>query len=503
MKSTKTFIIMILFVAGMSSNLFANSFADTYGFSAEGIARGNAMTATVNDWSSVYYNVAGLGRTAETTGTALAGGGEMTLKLRKTEGEAETEKEKFPNQFAFGLLYTIPKLNLNIKRYSRSASGDFYPIDTDAAKMNPYGFITIGGVLDLNNVVQLPDFISSARLGLGMGLNADLSLVKVNDIDPRTHNFLRYGREVQRAMILIGAGLGFLNDAFGGGIGANLAFAGKGKVYMEAELTADPVIPVQQATMDLTVAPGVIAGIYLSPLKLFNVGNFNLDLGASYRMETMLKIDPFDAAAGILGGVLNMNLMLAIFDYYSPHVVTGGIAFGFYGITLSADLDLQMWSKTEVGKSLKVNFIGLPEFVDILVPKVGVKYDTPLKWLAVMVGYSYTPSIVSGKLGKLKGLDVRMGPASTKYTFGMFNYLDNNKHTASLGLKFTVPKVWRLGGQIVVVTSYQFQYLVDKTVNRWGLVWEPPITTNEYFLNPNYSYGGMNHSVFVEIGMRL
>ena len=40
-----------------------SNFGDTYGFSARGIAMGNAITAGVNDWSSVFYNMAGLGRT--------------------------------------------------------------------------------------------------------------------------------------------------------------------------------------------------------------------------------------------------------------------------------------------------------------------------------------------------------------------------------------------------------------------------------------------------------
>jgi len=38
-----------------------------------------------------------------------------------------------------------------------------------------------------------------------MGMNADLSLVKVNDLDPRTHNFQRFGREIQNSAIMIGA----------------------------------------------------------------------------------------------------------------------------------------------------------------------------------------------------------------------------------------------------------------------------------------------------------
>ena len=91
-------LITILFFAGYSADLFAN-FAETYGCSAEGMARGNAMTATVSDWSSVFYNVAGLGRTQGLTGQTAGTGGEMTLKLRKTEGEPE-KKEIYPSQFA-------------------------------------------------------------------------------------------------------------------------------------------------------------------------------------------------------------------------------------------------------------------------------------------------------------------------------------------------------------------------------------------------------------------
>jgi hypothetical protein len=41
----------------------------------------------------------------------------------------------------------------------------------------------------------------------------------------------------------------------------------------------------------------------------------------------VLKIDPFTAAAGILGGAVEMNMMLSIQDYYTPHIVNGGIAY--------------------------------------------------------------------------------------------------------------------------------------------------------------------------------
>ena len=76
---------MASFFAIKSANLFAGTFADTFGFSAEGMARGNAMTASVNDWSSVYYNVAGLGKTQNLV--EIPSDPEMNLKLQKEEGE--------------------------------------------------------------------------------------------------------------------------------------------------------------------------------------------------------------------------------------------------------------------------------------------------------------------------------------------------------------------------------------------------------------------------------
>jgi hypothetical protein len=43
----------------------------------------------------------------------------------------------------------------------------------------------------------------------------DLSVTKVSDVEPQTHNYLRFGREAQQTMIMTGLGLGFMDDAFG------------------------------------------------------------------------------------------------------------------------------------------------------------------------------------------------------------------------------------------------------------------------------------------------
>ena len=506
MKS-KNLLILITFIFSIfiSANLFANSFADTFGMSAEGMARGNAMTASVNDWSAVYYNVAGLGKTPVFGGAAKDS--EMTLKLRKTEGEASSNAEqKYPNQFGLGVMYTFPQLKLNITRFGTTSGGDLVPIPTKAADMDPYGFITVGGVINLNSFFQLPDFISTARLGIATCLNSDFSLTKVNDLDPRTHNFLRYGREVQHAMIIIGAAMGLLNDAIGGGVGANVQFSGKAKNLQELLLTADPQIPVSQATMDLIIAPGAVAGIYISPGKIFNTID-GLEIGASYRMETKLKINPFDVSASILGGVINMNLMLSIHDYYSPHTVTTGIAYTFFGLTASLDINYEMWSKIGYNKVNEAHYFGKPKFKDILVWKGGIKYDTPLTWLTVMAGYSYLPSIIAKNAGTTYG--IRLGTTQNLLQTGMYNMMDNIKHIAALGLKFNIPKMGSMGGVAYITLTYQFQYLVPMSVSKNGFSIDigtgaqDPALLSAYLLNPSYSFGGMNHTIFAEIGMRI
>lgn len=506
MKSKHLLILFTcIFSISISANLFANTFAATYGMSAEGMARGNAMTAVADDWSAAYYNIGGLGKTPVIG--APATDSEMTLKLRKTEGEtAAGGEQNYPNQFCLGLMYTFPQLKLNIQRFGTTSGGDLFPLKTKADEMDPYGYITVGGVINLNSFFHLPDFISTARFGIAAAMNSDFTLVKVNDIDPRTHNFLRFGREVQHAMIILGAGLGLLNDALGGGIGANVQFNTKSNALVEALLTADPQIPVAQATLDLQIAPGAVCGIYISPGKIFTTVE-GLEIGASYRMETKFKLNPFNQYASILGGVINMCLLVSVYDYYDPHTVTTGIAYSRWGLTLSFDINYEMWSKIGYNKTNETHYFGKPKFKDILVWKGGVKYDTPISWLSVMAGYSYIPSIIASNAGTTLG--IRIGTTQNILQTGMYNMLDNNKHLASLGVKFNIPKMGIMGGPAYITLSYQFQYLEEKSVSKNGVSidlgtgLQDPNLINAYMLNPSYSYGGMNHTIFAEIGMKI
>ncbi|HMZ60190.1 MAG TPA: aromatic hydrocarbon degradation protein, partial [Leptospiraceae bacterium] len=60
----KIYFIM-LFCLSISMNISAGDYGDIYGAHPAANAMGNAVTATVNDSSSVFYNVAGLGKMSE------------------------------------------------------------------------------------------------------------------------------------------------------------------------------------------------------------------------------------------------------------------------------------------------------------------------------------------------------------------------------------------------------------------------------------------------------
>jgi len=454
----------------MSVNVFASGFSDTFGFSAEGMSQGNAMTATVNDWSSVYYNVAGLGKTGGKSGVKTgSGNSSMSLKAKNNEMSiAGNASKTYANELAMTFMLNVPGVKIDIE-----------DIDTVGDDLETTGQLVVGLAFDLNNIYEMPNVISSARLGMGLGLNSDASLVKVSDVDLKTQNFVRYGREAQRATILLGLGMGFLDDTFGFGFGANVGFTGEGNVMMYGvEVRDGPQYPEIQVKMDLGAAISLVAGLYFSPVKLFSAVE-GLEVGVSYRQEQYLKIDPFQAGASI-PGFMEMRLVMSIFDYYTPHMMSFGMSYSlekFTGIdiTTSVDLEYQMWSNCKYSTNNNLNYGSLPEFKNILVPKLGVTYGV-LSWMSVMAGYYFQPYFIPDSV-----------------TEQVYNLLDNNKHVLSVGLTVKVPPLGGLAGPVDVTVGYQFQGLVARDVNK----------IDQTAINHNYSYGGTFSSVYLGMSLKL
>jgi len=394
------------------------------------------------------------------------------------------------NQLAVSLFYTQPKFNLDIKRYDK----DGKLLSTKAAEELQFGMTVIGLAIDMNKIYTLPRFISSARFGLGLSSLADGYASRMNDIDLKTHNFLRYGREAQKAVIIAGVGFGFLNDAFGVGAGANMNFKGEGKVLISnVQVGPSEQTPEGQSKTDLKAAPAIVAGMYVSPGKLVPVLE-GLDIGAAYRQESYMELYPFQTSTTMLVGGMEMSMNMAIFENYTPHIITGGIAYTRWGLTVALAVEYQMWSRYVFSKAIEIVYgalsdpanagtygitypedYTLPKFRDIIIPRLGVSYDV-FRWLTVMGGYYYQPSFIPEDQMK-----------------GKLNLLDNDIHVGSLGVRFGVPRMGGMGGPLDVILCGQFQYLVEREV----------VKDHPDSYNPNYTYGGMGYSGMIEVRMRL
>ncbi len=437
-----------------ASVVSASSFGETYGFSPNGISMGNAMTAHVDDWSSVFYNMAGLGRTLEVKG-----------------------QDEPINQISFNYLRNAPDFNLNISRSTLDADGNPVSVSTNATRNLDSGTFVVGMVFDLNKVFKMWNFISSARFGLGMGISDDFNVVKLNDVEPQTHNYLRYGREAERTMVLSGVGLGFMDDAFGIGLGTNATFGGEGKVLVkDVQVSTDPQSPDGQSIMDLKLNPVLLMGLYFSPGKLIPAAK-GVEFGFNYRQKSKLDISPFSTTAVTDAGGIPLNLQLSIFGYWQPDTYTLGTAINIgKKAMVSFDLEYQEWAEYEVSIDMAANHSDiLPSLDNIIVPKFGLQYkiNDPA---TLLLGYYYQPSFIPGKA-----------------VTGDVNWMDNDKHVVSFGLKWRLPAPTRMQRPVDLSIGYQLQYLERRNVDK--------IAPDS--LNPDYSYDGSCHTIVAGIQINL
>lgn len=433
----------IILLAAVAS-VYAASFADTYGLSPKAMSMGNAMTAHVNDWSSVYYNIAGLGRTSHFKG-----------KSSKSE-------------LFLGYMNTQPQTELDIPQRYEEDAGVRTNYDTNADEDLDYGELIIGAALDLNSLYKMPKTVSSARFGIAVGIGDDLKIAKVNDVEPQTHNYLRFGREAQQMMLISGVGFGFAKDAIGIGFGIKSSFGGKSRILLEeVQITEEEQKPAQQTTMDLELDMSAwVAGLYLD----FSQMGAPLSFGFSFRQESRFEIDPLETPAIVEVGGIPLNFELSILDYYQPASFTYGLSYQFKRLLVAFDVENQIWSDYIVSSNQKINSASiLPDLDDIWIPKIGLQYKANAK-ADIYFGYYYQPSFVPDKAVE-----------------GTVNWLDNDKHVASIGLSYDAGKWAGFQKPMVLHIGYQFQYLVDREVKK----------NSPDSLNPDYSYGGTVHTFMV------
>jgi len=490
-------ILVFFMQLTVASDLPANDFSGTYGMSAKGVGMGNAVSALVDDWSSVFYNISGLGKTPgrSVSGDVSKRGSSLSLKSGKVASSHGSEKKTHLNEVSVSFLYSYPVFDININR--PDVKGD-EGLDAKIAM--------IGAVIDMNTFIKVPSWlISTARIGIGAGVPVEAA-TKINDLDQRTHNYLAYGREAEQAVVLGGFGLGFLDDMFGVGLGINAAFGGEGFMTMhDLKIGSGEQNPSAQASIDLKTTPSFVAGLYLKPEKIYRtfIGKDSisriirgLDIGFSYRQEKVTDIEGIPAEAVTQVGDVTMNMIISATESYTPHSFDLGLAYTYDRYTVSADFEYQMWSGYKISSGAQKVFAGyaaanadenedgqgdgylyvIPDFKDIFIFRIGARMEL-FDWITIMTGYVYQPSFV---------------PVD-KINNTRFNYLDCTKHILSLGCTVHLPEYSLTGGPVDITCAFQTQILEERNITK-------SIPTTE---DPNYSYGGWCPSVMIEASMKI
>lgn len=448
--------MMSLGILVTTASSFASHYGDTYGYSSKGLSLGGAMCARVDDWSSVYYNVAGLGKTVHLKN----GTNQIALQYQGN----------FPD-FNISIHGVDPYGNPVPYRYSiDDSTGEVHPESTNGDQGLEAGTLVLGLALDAFIFADLPNFISSARLGVGLCVNDDMTVVKVNDLDPRTHNFMRYGKEAQRLTALTAFGMGFFDDTFGFGIGVSSSLEGSGRMIMEEiQIKEEEQYPLGQTLMDMKVKPNLLLGLYVNLSK-------QIHMGVSFRDESIFNLYPIQSTGITDTGNIPLKMTMAMADYYQPRCYTVGTAFDLGDITLSIDVEFQEWSGFHVSVPAEMNFADdLVEFDDIVIPRVGLEYRANPK-MTFMFGYYFQPSFVPDKA-----------------VTGILNSLDNDKHVGSLGMTYNLTSIIPLRVHTELCIGYQIQYLAENDVTK----------TSPTGLNPDYSYGGICHTVMLGLNVSL
>lgn len=459
------------------STAYAN-IADTYGLGARGSAMGSAMTAIVDDWSSAYYNMAGLGRRPKTesledvksASTQLLYKTLSKVQQKKILGEkggeeAEESAGKINNnELALGYLYSVPLMNVS---YDGATE-----VDGLAA-----GALMLGLVIDMETFVRMP-YGLNMRLGACAVLEDDFGLGKVTDDDPQAHYFLRYGRKIQRFLLNMGIGVEVWKDHLYIGVGSTTGVASEGAVMIEhVQMTEETQSPPARTKMNLRPGQAPLAGI---SFKWENLGPGTFNAGFTYRGELVLVIDPFDTEAITELGNIDMKMSLAIQDYFTPNEYILGLAYTypnlwiFKSVTFAFDAEYQQWSRFDLSRTRKLQpDYEDPNFKDIIIYRLGFE-ETIFPWLKVREGYVYRPAFTPDQTGRS-------------------NFLDNTTHIISLGVGFIIPDIIVLKVPVEVDVAYQFQYLSERESIKTDL-------SNPY--NPSYTYGGQVHTVFFSIRWR-
>ncbi|MCA9772419.1 MAG: outer membrane protein transport protein [Myxococcales bacterium] len=370
------------------------SWQDLYGFGARSMALGGAVTASVDDYSAVYYNPAG-------------------LMLGRDFSAAIARVELFNN------------LKLNGRSFNTSSA------DVSG---------TLGGL-------QLRQrWFDRLHLGFGTGFFVpDQGVIKAEEISPNEPRaVLLHNRSQRVAINFAGAVEVFPNFYFGSGFSLFADLTGKG-VDIDASLLTGKAEADVEIKIKQKIAP--FFGAIWQPMD-------RLRVGASYRGEQDINLDiPTKANLGVDPGApppagdLGIIATLGVSDsfFWTPLEVSGGVAVAVTdNLTLMADLTWYQWShfpalSPEVileASGVLAALLEIPgttpparvRMKDTLVPRFGVEYwwlDLPYIDLALRGGYAFFDSPVKSGDGNVA-------------------FLDSDRHLVTAGVEILLDDPWDL-----------------------------------------------------------
>lgn len=473
--------------------------AESFGLGARAVGFSGAGVASVNDWTSGFYNMAGFA--SPLSERAIFGNQEKSeeaagkIKLLKDDGSLSSDEkgnkdaidkkleadvlakeDKPSHQMGANYLFQVSSPKIVPKTTNTDVTKNI-DLATNSKNM-VYGAIQMGLAFDTRSILNTPKNLP-IKVGLALSVRDNGTIATVSDTSIESYNFMRLGREAQRILIISGVSGQVWKNRLSIGVGFSMFTGGKGRFEMnnvEIDPTGQTQVPNAQTQMDLTPAGGVVAGIQYR----HNIKNRIVMVGFNYRGETYMQVDPLDANATTQLLQVNLPLRLAIFDFYSPHTFTLGATYMHdEALKLSLDGEFQMWNRFQVNSARQEYMAKINQtfrrFNNIISVKFGVesrpgRYISKLKEqpLFVRAGFTFIPAFT---------------PDQNSYS----NFLDNTKVGYSVGASYFLTANSIVKFPVEIIFGFQHQIWMSRTSTKAG---EALTSTTSYDAtkNPDYTY---------------
>ncbi|PJZ54410.1 OmpP1/FadL family transporter [Leptospira adleri] len=500
-KLKRTIGIAILLGLGFHEKSYAGSYGDIYGAHPGAAGMGSAVTAIVNNSSAVFYNPAGLGRLSE--GDLILAAIEKEARSNNPENPSPENKDVPPvvppnvdpsdpaNQppvVVVGPWYkrlwidTKEGFTKDVFKYkpANRPERSVHEVTFQYMYANPTSHTTAPRNQNLNKIrdsfvglgltLNLNDMFDMSR-GFRFGINAIVpgsgNLLTLNDQNPTVPRYLQQGVSNERPTIMGGLGFEIWKDRLFAGVGFTALAGGTGSILMkDVPISPDPVSANSQVI--LTVKPLINPTYGLQ----FSYGKFSL--GASYKRETVMQVDPVPARAQTTLLGIQLDFDLAILDGFNPRVFSYGLGFRPNDrLVLSFDVNREIWSQFKLSR-IKEKYSEHFYLHDTTNFRIGAEYAL-FKFLKTRLGFATRPT----PLPSMPGAN---------------NWMDSDRNIYSLGFSYVFsPTTFKFMNRLrkplifdVVIENHQ---LKANEVNKY--------TPTER--NPNYSYGGYIWTVGVSM----